>query len=264
MAIRKFTNETTHDVTISDLGIVISPGEVKDLAEIYNLSELANADSLIELLSSQQLSLDIGDGTLSVARAIDIIRRTELKSTQLDSTGKWRVRADSRPLAESGAPYETVFTMIGDDTDIANGTPIYWDFSNNADLVDAPTGYKRKRIEVRFLEPVYLKDGAMYFTDVLKGSYLDLFVVCPAGQYYLKNDGSPALATQDTPVRHFLMHHFFSGTVNMGDEQNAEGAAEDPVPTNYVIWLEVTVPAGDNSSFGWGELEMYREKTMIL
>jgi len=183
----------------------------------------------------------------------------------LDTDQKWRVRADSRPIRPNGLPYETVFAMASDsETEIGGGKEIFWDFSNDADLVDAPTGYKRKRIILQYLDPVYLKDGTIYYFDALKGSYADLYIVCPAGNYYYNNNYQVKLAQQDIKVKHFLIKHFFAGTNNLGDELNSEAAAEEAVPPNYQVWIEITVPAADNASYGWGELEFYRERSVIL
>lgn len=183
----------------------------------------------------------------------------------LDENNKWRVKSDSRPLKPDGKPYETVFSMAGDtENEIGGGTVIYWDFSTDADLIDAPTGYKRKRIEISYIDPIYLKDGTIYYFDVLKGSYIDFYIVCPQGQYYYDNNYQLRVADHDMPVRRFLMHHMLAGTNNLGDELNSESAAENPIPPNYKIWVEITVPAADNSSYGWGELEMYRERSVIL
>ena len=266
MAIRYVTNETTAPVQIGDLGIEIQPGEKINLAATYGLEELAQSTDLFYLITNETLTLDLDDGkgTLPVHEAIDTIRRIELKPIK-DEDGKWRVRSDSRPLKPDGKPYETVFSMAGDsETEIGGGKTIFWDASTDADLVEAPTGYKRKRIILSYLDPIYLKDGAIYYFNALVGSYADLWIVCPAGQYYYDNNYQLKLAQEDTKIRRFLMHHFFAGTNNLGDEMNSEAAAETPIPPNYEIWVEITLPASDNQSYGWGELEMYRERSVIL
>jgi hypothetical protein len=168
------------------------------------------------------------------------------------------VRSESRPLGHT-----TVFTCIGDDTDIGNGTPLQWDFSNSDDEVTAPEGYKRKRVEFKFLDAIHIKEGTIYFFDMKKGSYIDLYVVCPTGQYYLDNNGVPQQATEDTPVTHYVNHHFLFGDCPMGDELNTESCSAE-IPNTYKFWIEVTVPDTDSTSHGSVSAEIYRSRTVIL
>lgn len=178
--------------------------------------------------------------------------------------------ADGRPLTIAVSRprrYQTSFTTRCDDlvnSLVGKGKAIWWDFSNSDDEVTAPSGYKRKRIELQWIDPVYLKEGTLYFHNALKGSYFDLYIVCPDGQYFLKNDGTPELATEDTPFAQYINHHFFQGDCSMGDELNTETATEDPLPTNYKVWVEITVPESDTSSNGYGELEVYRQRTITI
>lgn len=160
----------------------------------------------------------------------------------------------------------TYFTCQGDDlinNKIGGGTNMFWDFSNTDNDVIAPAGFKRKEISIEFIDRMWLKEGAVYFGDKLRGSYIDLFVVCPAGQYYVKNDGTPALATEDVIVSHYANHIFMSGNCPMGDELNTESCSGE-IPNTYKFKLAVTVPDSDNSSFGYVELEFYRERTAVL
>jgi len=175
--------------------------------------------------------------------------------------GKIYVRAETRPIECT-----TVFTTVGDSaSNIGDGKDLAWDFSTDDDIITdgVPQGYKRKRIEFRFLDDVYIKDGAIYFFNALKGSYVDLKVVCPAGQYYRDNNGIPHLATQDTVVAHYVKKHRIQGDCPMGDELNSE-TTSSAIPPNYKFWLEVTVPESDNLSNGWVEIELYRKRTVIL
>jgi hypothetical protein len=75
--------------------------------------------------------------------------------------GRPIVRSDSRPVG-----YSTMFTMRGDTASgIGDGKALFWDFSNDDDIVTegVPDGYKMKRIECNFSEPVYIKEGTNYF-----------------------------------------------------------------------------------------------------
>jgi hypothetical protein len=156
--------------------------------------------------------------------------------------------------------------MIGDGTStIGDGKELKWDFSNSTDDITSgvPSGYKRKRLEFSFIDPIYIKEGTLYWKDKLFGSYVDLYVVCKDTKYYLKNDGTPAQASGDTPVAHYLNHHFVMGDNVLGDELNTE-AASDQISTDFKFWLEITVPDTDSTSKGFAELELYRTRTVIL
>jgi len=138
-----------------------------------------------------------------------------------------------------------------------------WDFSNSTDDITPPTGFKRKRIEWSFIDSVWLKEGTLFFHNASKGSYVDVKVVCPAGNYYYKNDGTPTYAEVDTVVSHYVNHYFFQGTCPMGDELNTETCSNE-IPANYKFRIEVTVPDTDSTSNGYINFEMYRVRTEIL
>lgn len=177
--------------------------------------------------------------------------------------GRPIIRSESRPLL-----HETMFTMAGDTVSgIGDGKEIYWDFTNNDDLVAsgiAPDGYKRKCIKVTFIDPVYIKESTNYFFGALKRSYIDFSVICPNGQYYYDRSNTSVLATEDTRVIHYVNSHFFTDTCAMGDELNTESCAENPLPNDHELWVEITVPEADNSSYGYGELEIFRTRTILL
>ena len=178
-----------------------------------------------------------------------------------DIDGKEFVRAESRPLNKT-----TYFTMAGDsENGIGAGTLLLWDFSNDDDLLSVPSGsnYKIKRIEFNFIDAINVKEGTIYFKDMKFGSFIDLQVVCPNGNYYLKNDGTPALASEDTVVNHFVNKHHMLDTCVIGDELNTE-ASSNEIPNNYKFWLDITVPDDDVTSKGFVSIELYRDRTVIL
>lgn len=176
----------------------------------------------------------------------------------LSEDGKEFVRTESRPLLMT-----TVFVGQGDGTSIANGKKLLWDFSNTEDLVDAPTGYKRKKLEFRFIDPIYVKEGTLYYFNVLKGSICDMYVVCPAGQYYLSNNSVPRLASIDTSIAHYVVSHPLQGSIPMGDELNTE-ACSTQILANYKFWIDITVPEADNESNGAISIKIYRLRTEVL
>ena len=177
---------------------------------------------------------------------------------QRDIEGKIYVRSESRPVDAT-----TYFTTCGDNGNIGNGKRFAWDFSNTDDDITAPSGYKRKRIEFHFIDTFYMKEGTVYYFNKLKGSYFDQYVICPAGYYYYKNDGTPGYAAVDTIVSHYVIKHPMQGDVPMGDELNSETCSSG-IPSYYKFWIEVTVPDTDITSNGVIEVEAYRDRTVIL
>lgn len=182
-------------------------------------------------------------------------------TTPKDVDGKQYIRAESRPLDKT-----TYFTCAGDSTtEIGNGKKLCWDFSNTDDdnTDDVPTGYKKKRIEFKFLDAFNIKEGAIYFQNAKQGTYIELSVVCPSGSYYLNNNGTPALASEDTQIDKFVNNHFIYGNCNLGDELNTEASSSE-IPAHYKLWVEVFTLTTDNDSFGHVSLEIYRNRTRVL
>lgn len=175
-----------------------------------------------------------------------------------DSEGKPYVRAESRPINCT-----TYFTTCADNGSIGNGKRFAWDFSNTDDDITAPSGCKKKRLEFSFIDTVWMKEGTVYYKNALKGSYFDQYIVCPTGYYYYKNDGTIALAAEDTVVSHYVIKHPMQGDVPMGDELNSESCSGG-IPSYYKFRIEIVVPDTDSTSNGVIEIEMYRERTVIL
>jgi hypothetical protein len=180
--------------------------------------------------------------------------------------GRIVVRADSRPRDAT-----TQFTTKGDSaTVLGEGNQMFWDFSNNDDEVTdsittaVPASHTRKRIKLSFADDVWLKEGTIYWKDAPKGCYIDFWVICPDGEYYINRAGTPTLATADTPITHYVNGHRIFDSCAMGDELNTEGAMEDAMPNNYELWLEVTTPDSDNTSYGHALMELYRDRTHLL
>lgn len=162
----------------------------------------------------------------------------------------------------------TCFAARGDKTttpqEIGGGEWFKWDFSNTDNDVTAPSGYKRKQIDVQFIDNIWIKEGVIYYHNKLKGSYVRFSIVCPSGQYYYKEDGTLTQATEDVEVYNYVIDHPIQGTVAMGDEMNTEIASINPMPPNYVMRCVVTVPDTDSTSNGNALIELYRARTAIL
>ena len=176
--------------------------------------------------------------------------------------GKPSIVASSRPIGT-----QTCFTTGGDDLvtgDVGLGSRLSWDFSDNVGSIDAPDGFKRKRLEAQFIDPIWIKEGTLYYFNKLKGSYGDCYLTCPAGGWYPLNDDTLVQASEDTPFVHYVIGHPMQDSVPMGDELNTEETQEDPLPAYYKLVLEITVPIADNLSNGCVEFELYRLRTMSL
>jgi len=193
--------------------------------------------------------------------------------------GRPIVRADTRPLGT-----QTYFTMRGDDLDngtFGDGQDFRWDFSNDDNPYDpslvenGPTiasGFKAKRIDLSFTDPVYLKDGDMYFFDAPWGAYGNMYITVPSGNYYpnpngtipayilgLSGDDMYSYATKDVFYACYVNSHFMYGDCPMGNELNAEGSQTDPVPSGWYLTALLFAPE-DNTTFkGFSLFEMYRQ-----
>jgi hypothetical protein len=173
--------------------------------------------------------------------------------------GKPNVIASSRPYGT-----ETYFTTCGDDTDIGNGKRMEWDFSNSDDEVTAPTGFKRKRMDLTFIDPIYIKEGSLYYHNAPKGCYGDCYVVCPIGGWFYTNAGALAQASEPTIIFHYVNKHPIQGSVPMGDELNTEETQINPIFPGYILRIEITTPDTDTLSNGVVEFESFRARTVTL
>ena len=184
-------------------------------------------------------------------------------SAPTDADGKPIIRSDSRPLNT-----ETYFTTAGDDQELGDGKDSYFDFSNGDDIIDStsvvPVGYKLKRMKLSFADPIYLKEGTIYFFNASKKSYAQLLIVCPTGQYYYDRSLNSQQASEDTPLIRYVNKHYFAGDCPMGDELNTEGCAINALPPNYELWVDMFVPEDNTTCYGWVSLEMYRLRSVLL
>lgn len=215
-----------------------------------------------------ELWLPEDDEIVCPVNSAHTIDEDEVEILQTRSMGEVRDAYDKQEvIAESKPPgHVSVFTCIGDTaTGIADGKDVFWDWSNSDDVISTSVpGMKLKRLKVSFVDPIYIKEGALYFYDVVKGSYARLRIVCPAGQYYLDRNGAPQLASLDVTVHDYVPKHFLAGSCPMGDEMNTESCARDTIPVNYQLWVDIFVPVADVTSYGWVSLEIYRTRTCLF
>lgn len=272
------TNNTETLISISDLGVTINAGVTIDLGSIssVSLADISESSDLIRKISNESVTVNDGTNDLSISNAVIYVTSFKHIGPLMDD-GRPLIRADTRPLGT-----QTYFTMAGDGNDnkLGNGKTMMWDFSNNDDIFDPNTvenpttvasGFKAKKIDIKFREAVYLKDGTLYFFDAPWGCYGSMYITVPSGNYYpnpngsipatalgLSGDTMYAYATKDVFYATFVQKQHMYTSCPMGDELNAEGAQVDPVPAGWYITGLIVTPENDNISKGYGSFEMYR------
>lgn len=181
-----------------------------------------------------------------------------------DSSGKIFVRSESRPL-----DCTTYFTTAGDKIDapqgIGEGARLEWDATVSAGWVeDTQAGVKRLTVESQFIDSVWIKEGTVYWMDAAKGNYLDMYVVCPNGGYYMYLSQVYQNTTgSDLVVEHYVNKHPIQGDCPMGDEMNTETCSQE-MPSYLKVRMVMTTPITDTTSHGYVELEMFRKRTVII
>ena len=275
-------NTTNSGIDIEDLyyfNVVVSG--TTDLLEYFSSEEIARSDDLLMYLAETSLVINNGERDLSPGEAIRYVSLHK-HINPLAPDGREIIRADSRPIDT-----QTYFTMIGDsDIGIGDGGEFMWDFSNDDGMYDpddvengltVASGIKAKRMDMKFNDPVYTKDGAIYFFDAPWGCYCTMFITVPAGNYYpnpagsipaaalgLTSTGMYAYATKDVFYGSFIRKHYVCGTCPMGDELNAEGSQINPTPIGWYITGLVFTQESDNVSKGFASLELYRKRSLLL
>jgi hypothetical protein len=280
MAQRIIKNYTDTDTTINDLGELIIPshGAIDVGGSESRLIELANSDDLLSVLAQGIDKFQLNDGVqdLGFSDGIDVIRRIETK-TQRDQLGRWIVRSDSRRKN-----YDTVFIGCGDDianNKIGGGPEFRFDFSapeSDPRWIPAPEGFKRQRIDWRFIDTTYIKEGVVYFFNAPKGSYLDFRFLIPNGYPFFKKHVNPindepywdqdlTFTTKDTVIGEWVIKHWVEGSCPMGDYLNTEAAHENPSPSFVTYRFEVTAPISTEIEqfHGHFSVELYRGRTLI-
>ena len=278
MPARIIKNYTDQDYILDDLsGIVIPANGAVDIGGgEQQLIDLSASNDLLDALIQGTSSFQVNDGIrdLDMYEGIDLIRKVNV-SPDLDNLGRWVVRSESRPKNA-----ETVFTGAGDDIEnniIGGGQTLSWDFSDSEnDDPNPPTGFKRKRVRWNYLDGVYMKEGAAYFYNAPKGTYMDFYLIAPQGAYYEKiyydratNKSTRVLAQAldgEAYVTHWVIHYMIEGDCPMGDELNTEAASDIIAPQEYIWEIVVTVPEVTNYEDFHGHviLECYRPRSIVF
>jgi hypothetical protein len=276
-------NNTSNEIIIGDLcGVSVTISGSIDLIDQFSLYKISASDDLLTLIASSDITINNGSRDLTPSEAVKYVS-LQKHLNPVSPDGKEIIRADTRPVGT-----QTYFTSAGDtETGIGDGDYLHWDFSiveNDYDpdsLENGPTvtsGYRAKRFDVWYNEPVYLKDGTMYFENAPFGSHVSMFITVPSGGFYpnasgtytsamlgLPGDQMYAYATNDVLYASYVMKHGMVGSCTVGDELNAEGSQIEPIPAKWYITGLVVAPENECSTFrGFGSLEMYRQYTMIL
>jgi hypothetical protein len=277
MASTKYTYSISNDFPNNIVNLIRLTSEITGSDITIALDYMNTDDDDCDIWFKADLTSP-DETTLSGIVAVHTGAEPDVIEPPVMADGRPLVRADTRPLDT-----QTYFTMAGDTASgIGKGTILKWDFSNDdhetgCDYFITPDGYKTKHIELTFLDPIYLKDGTLYFFDAPWGSYCDMHVVAPSGSYYPNDDGAiPAsalslpgtqmysYAAADIEFLTYVNRHHMYGDCPMGDELNAEGAAVDPVPVGWKVVGHITTVSGDNTSKGFASFECYRARTVLL
>lgn len=280
MAIRVIKNYTNEDLVLRDLGMVTIPnnGAVDIGGNESRLIELASSEDLLAALSQGINKYQLNDGSrdLNFSEGIELIRKIH-KPTQSDLLGRWIVRVDSRR-----ENWDTIFTGAGDDLQTmttAGGVPFLFDFSAPVDdsrWVSNPlTGYRQQSIKWNFFDPVYIKEGTLYYFDMPKGSYVDFYIGVTEGHAYdVKFIDENLNVRRDIRIcsvpylrfAQWVSHYHVESSAPMGDELNTESAAEVPIYPFHIFECVVTVPetpGWENAHGHWG-IELYRPRTLFF
>lgn len=180
--------------------------------------------------------------------------------TAKTSDKKLIVRPDPRPLGMN-----VYFTSIGDTpTGIGDGQEFVWDFSTtDNDVPSPPAGWKQKQIDISFSEELWIKDGWLFYSGMLKGSWIKVCIMCPVGAYYINHLGIPTQAGVETEVYCYMPKMILIGDNYQGTPFDSEGAM-DALPNYYFLRAIITVPDTDDASYGHAMIKAYRKRTLLL
>lgn len=178
-----------------------------------------------------------------------------------DSDNKLWVKSESRPLNCT-----TVFTCNGDTLgatpSIGTGPRMEWDASVDTFVTNG--NFKSKVVEVQFCDSIWLKEGTIYYMGCMKGTKLNMELICPNGGYYMYMGQVYQNTTgHDIEVDHYVMNHPCQGDVPMGDELNTETCSQE-MPNYLKIRMTITLPVADVLSYGYMEMEVYRQRSVVL
>lgn len=134
--------------------------------------------------------------------------------------------------------------------------------SDNSLEFDFESDESPKTIDIGFCDPAHIKDGVVFYQNGELDSKMNVYVICPEGNYYKNNNGGYAYASTDTIIAHYVVEQPLLGTAEMGVYFDVE-ARSTAVPNNYKI--RVTIDKGSATTLkGCVRLEINRQRTVIL
>ena len=160
------TNISENTLVLTDFqGLELDSGETID-AFAFGEQALRDSASIASELLLGNLSISDNYNTYTGLNAIDFIRGT---ATQVTRDGKPIITMSDRPKNT----YRYV-TSCGDDMSlqkIGDGPRAHLDIAPDS------TG----QVDLQFIEDIYIKDGYCTYSSTSDNSWLDVYVVCPAG-----------------------------------------------------------------------------------
>lgn len=166
--IRNVTNTSPNPITLDDLsGALVNPGQTID-GLAFGEEMFRNSASIINGLMTGVLSVSDGSATYTGAPAVDFIRGY---ATQFTIDGKPITTSSDRP-----ANTYRCFSGRGDDI-VSNPKKIGLGPDITFDVAPGAT----QSVDCHFVDNVFVKDGAIRYTNAVPDTTLSVDVICPAG-----------------------------------------------------------------------------------
>jgi hypothetical protein len=180
---RIVTNVTSHDITIPEAGLVLEPGQSKDLLESYDLGEISKFNSLFVYITDKSLTLsdglnnytEVGDALRLLANYTAVNRET--------SDGKLILQASPRPLSP-----KTYTHWTGRGDDLVNSRRGL----GESLMIEIASEEESKELDVHFLtdSQVYLRQAYIGWENAGWGNSLSAHIWSEATVMIPVDEGS--------------------------------------------------------------------------
>ena len=162
--------------------------------------------------------------------------------------GDGTISIDTPPAAGTVITADYEYAVIG------GGAPLTWDPSSFIDSAIT--------LNISFCDPFHIKDGVIKYAGGALDSKVDMYVVCPAGQYYYDHNMNIRYAVSDVNLAHYVIGSICNGTADVGVYFNTESRSSW-IPSVYIV--RAVVNKGSATAFsGSITLELNRQRTVIL
>lgn len=177
--------------------------------------------------------------------------------TELDSIGNKAESYCRGVITPTGNPWpggvlidcDYDYAEIGSDSD----NEMKFDFT----VEDSP-----KSITLGYCDPIHIKDGVVFYDGGEVDSTLNVYIICPAGNYYKDNNGNYAYAFTDITIAYYVVDQMLLGSAPMGIYFDVE-ARSTAIPNNYKV--KIVIDKGSSTTLkGCVRLEINRQRTTIL